>query len=217
MRNVPHPSTRAASISSSVCGGPQGGSVEPVRPIRHAPLIRRERGWGVPGRHGDWYDAGSIVEDFEITLAMQQLGHRMISPPQLRVYTDVMRDCRSLWRQRIRWQQGYLRTLADYPLTHTWRAWIVQMWVYVAALAPPLAGALSMWAATTGTYSFSPVWMAIVPLFAAAEMWAARRGGRKAIAVAGLVLPMWGYAMWRNLVYYAAACRAVRSAKLAWH
>lgn len=179
--------------------------------------VRDARGTTIPGRFGDWYDTGSLVEDFEITLALKQLGCRPTSPANLRVETDVMRTHTDLWRQRRRWQEGYLRTLATYPLAATWRAWLVQLWVYAVALTTPLTVALTVYAVHVGSWHFNPLWLAVTPLFAVSEMWAARRAGWAGVTLAAAVIPMWAFAMWRNAVYYFAAGRALRSAAHVWH
>jgi biofilm PGA synthesis N-glycosyltransferase PgaC len=182
--------------------------------------VRAARGTVLPGTPGDWYDVGSLTEDYEITLAVKALGWAPVSPAHLRVDTDVMRTVSELWQQRIRWQHGYLRDTARYPLAMTWRSWLVQGWAYLAALIPILAVVLTVQGlATGGQWTPGLVWLAVVPVFVAAEVFSARRAGWPAMLLAASVLPMWAYAMWRNTVYYAAAVRVTRTATATavWH
>lgn len=175
-------------------------------------------GWvSLPGRPGDWFNTQSLTEDYEITLCAEAVGARPVSPPDLRVHTDTMRSVRELWRQRLRWQHGYMQDTARFPMGMTWRKWLVQGWVFGSALAVPLMGLLLGYAVATGTFTLQPAWLAVTPIFAAAEMWAARHAGPAAVALAGLVVPMWAYATFRNLVYYAAAARLLRHASHVWH
>lgn len=57
------------------------------------------------GRDGPWsYD--SLVEDFELTYQIRELGFYCQVSPTVRAYTDAMRTIRSLWAQRMKWQVG---------------------------------------------------------------------------------------------------------------
>jgi hypothetical protein len=104
-----------------------------------------------------------------------------------------------------------------YPARLTWRAWLTQTLIYLVALAPVVVVALTAVTVWLGAYRFSPLGLAVIPLFAASEAWAARKAGPSAVAIATAVIPMWLYGMWRNAVYYVAAWRAVFGKTPAWH
>lgn len=63
---------------------------------------------------GFLYDTSTLVEDYEITLALRHRGFRVISPKECVVHTEVMPTITKLWRQRIRWQRGTLDELRKY-------------------------------------------------------------------------------------------------------
>jgi poly-beta-1,6-N-acetyl-D-glucosamine synthase len=192
-----------------------------LRRIRHSRGRRHPlpgAGWGrLPGPPGTCYNPHSNTEDFEITLAAKALGARPVSPDALRVHTDTMRTVGSLWQQRLRWQRGWLADSAAYPWAQTWRGWLTQAWLHGSALAAPLLAVLLTAAIVTGTFTWQPWWLALVPLISGAEMWSARRAGAAGIVLAGLVAPMWLYAVWRTVVCYAALAHTVRSTAPAWH
>ena len=71
--------------------------------------LRKERGFV--------YDPSSMLEDYEISLALRHSGYRCIAPRGCRVRTDVMPTLGRLWRQRIRWQRGTLEELRRYGVT----------------------------------------------------------------------------------------------------
>ena len=54
------------------------------------------------------YRQDALTEEFELTLAIKHLGYTTVSPRECQVLTEVMEDIPSLWRQRLRWQQGAL-------------------------------------------------------------------------------------------------------------
>lgn len=80
-----------------------------------------------PDREGPWtYE--SATEDFELTLRIRELGYYCHVSPTVRAYTDSMRDIKSLWNQRIKWQVGTIQDLLNAgwsPLTR--RDWLLQV------------------------------------------------------------------------------------------
>ncbi|WP_367884311.1 glycosyltransferase family 2 protein [Thermococcus sp. JCM 11816] len=50
------------------------------------------------------------VEDYATTKAIKKLG-RVVYAPKARVWTEMPKDIRKLWRQRKRWFLGDLRNL----------------------------------------------------------------------------------------------------------
>jgi biofilm PGA synthesis N-glycosyltransferase PgaC len=74
--------------------------------------------------HGGVYDTSVLTEDNELTFALLHLGHRVLSPPECTLETEVMETWRDLWRQRLRWKRGAVENCVQYGLTRvTWRYW----------------------------------------------------------------------------------------------
>jgi len=61
---------------------------------------------------GHLYDPTSMVEDYEVSLALRRRGYACLAPADCRVYTDVMPTIGDLRRQRVRWQRGRSRSCA---------------------------------------------------------------------------------------------------------
>jgi poly-beta-1,6-N-acetyl-D-glucosamine synthase len=57
------------------------------------------------GGKGPWA-TDSLVEDFAITLDLKKLNLKCLVSQNIWTRTDTMPTLRSLWRQRLRWQQG---------------------------------------------------------------------------------------------------------------
>jgi biofilm PGA synthesis N-glycosyltransferase PgaC len=193
-----------------------GANMWKVNVLRH---IARERGGLLPGTFGDWLLPGSMAEDLEMTLAAKKLGYDPVSPAECKFQTDTMQTMRDLWRQRMRWQIGLLETLKLYPLRLHWTLSFYTLWVYVCSLMPLLSVALIIHALFNHTYSYSALWLMIIPLFALAEMWASKAAGWRAVVVAGIVIPMWLLGTWRNVVYYCAAYKffLMKKQSSIWH
>jgi biofilm PGA synthesis N-glycosyltransferase PgaC len=105
-----------------------------LRQVAHA------RGAGlVPGV--GVYRQDALTEDFELTLAIKHLGYTTVSPKECQVLTEVMEDIPSLWRQRLRWQQGAVQTLATYGITRITRSYILKQ----AEMALVIVAILALW------------------------------------------------------------------------
>ena len=57
-------------------------------------------------RDGYWFDAGSMVEDYALTLDLKTAGWRVTTNEHLVAYTDLMPTLRLLLAQRNRWTLG---------------------------------------------------------------------------------------------------------------
>jgi cellulose synthase/poly-beta-1,6-N-acetylglucosamine synthase-like glycosyltransferase len=82
-----------------------------VRTLRHVAWGRAEG--LLPGGGPVVYDAKVITEDNELTLALLHLGYKVISPKGARLTTEVMESWGDLYRQRLRWKRGAIRTFGS--------------------------------------------------------------------------------------------------------
>ncbi len=71
------------------------------------------RGGPRPVEDGPWVTT-SMVEDFELTYRMRELGWETKVSGTVRAYTDAMTDVASLWAQRMKWQTGTVEDLLDF-------------------------------------------------------------------------------------------------------
>lgn len=61
------------------------------------------------------YDEQCITEDYELTLAVKNLGYKIGNNLKIKAYTDVPATIKEYWTQRIRWMTGGLNALSKYP------------------------------------------------------------------------------------------------------
>jgi cellulose synthase/poly-beta-1,6-N-acetylglucosamine synthase-like glycosyltransferase len=88
----------------------------------------------VRGGNGPW-DYGSLVEDFELTYRLRQLGWQTKVSADVRAYTDAMHTVKSLWAQRMKWQEGTVQDLTNFGVNKlTRRDWGQQALGVLAAL-----------------------------------------------------------------------------------
>lgn len=80
-----------------------------------------------PDREGPW-SYTSQTEDFELTYRIRELGYKCHVSPKVRAYTDSMKDLKSLWNQRMKWQCGTIEDLISFGFNRlTWKDWMVQL------------------------------------------------------------------------------------------
>lgn len=107
-------------------------------------------------RVGPWsYD--SAVEDYEITYRLREMKKTTRVSHTVRAYTDGMKDLKSLWGQRMKWQAGTIQDLVSFGVNRlTLHDWFSQMvaclnpfirilWVVVLGLAISLNSLVIVW------------------------------------------------------------------------
>lgn len=187
--------------------------------LRH---LLSERGRAVPGRKDkpEAYLSVSLTEDFEITLALKQIGYTPLSPRQCISHTDVMPTISMLWSQRLRWQRGTLETLRLYGMRRvTWRLYLTQLYTYAMSVATPLMlvlWAISLWVLHTGLV-FSWWILLILPLSAIEQFIATLRLREwKASLTATTIVTLWLYDNLKALIYWHALIKMLKRTEFEW-
>jgi len=68
----------------------------------------RYRKWDVKGQY---FDERSMVEDYELTVCLKELGYHVTLGMGMMAWTDVPLRFKNLWNQRTRWLRGGLETM----------------------------------------------------------------------------------------------------------
>lgn len=117
------------------------------------------------GRQGPWSYA-TATEDYEISLMLRKLGWATITSPDVRMYTDGMKNLKSLWGQRMKWGVGQYHELLRHGVTkYTVRDWgaisltallvfIQLLWVWVMSVS-----------IASGTFRLDWFWWIVYPSF----------------------------------------------------
>lgn len=180
--------------------------------------VARERARLLPGRRGEYYNSRSITEDNEITLALKTLGHRCLPGAGCVTITEVMPTFRDLYRQRMRWQKGALSDLRRYGLTRvTSMYWARQAALYAGFCASLICWAVMSWAMATHP-SFNVGWtIGILGINFVERLWTVRKAGVKGMVLSALVLPEFGYDVFRMVVFFRALAAELRQRQIAWN
>lgn len=152
--------------------------------------------------YGGIYDTSVLTEDNELTFALLHLGHRVISPPECTLVTEVMTTWRDLWRQRLRWKRGAVENCVQYGLTRvTWRYWGRQAVTAVGVLVSLLYLATLLLALGFGALRVSPFWLSVSLIFVLERVVTVRHRGWRQMLVAATCYEL-------VLDYFLQACHA---------
>jgi hypothetical protein len=125
---------------------------------------------------------------------------------------------RDLHRQRMRWQTGALSDLRRYGLTRvTFTYWVRQAALYAGFSASLTCWAIMSWALTVHLHINVGWTVGILGINLAERLWTVRKAGPKGTALAVLVLPEFGYDVFRMIVFFRALVAELRQRQIAWN
>jgi cellulose synthase/poly-beta-1,6-N-acetylglucosamine synthase-like glycosyltransferase len=183
--------------------------------LRH---VAEARGTQLPGEPGTWFLEHSLTEDYELTLAIKQLGYECTSTRRCKVVTDVMPTMGMLATQRLRWYRGAMESLWLYGWSRlTDRLWLQVGFTFFASVLAPAA--LLILVASYLAWGAQPAWefLLLLPIFVAEGVVVARRvGGWRAHLLAWTFLPLWAYDNVLFFYYWRSLLRATRGESQAW-
>jgi poly-beta-1,6-N-acetyl-D-glucosamine synthase len=184
--------------------------------LRH---VAESRGSTLPGRKGEVMMPENIVEDYELTLAIQRLGYGVTSSKRCQMFSDLMPTITELEGQRMRWYRGTIETLFLYGIKewHTFRtAGAILFNLFTSTLMALCYIMIAVgWLAVGAEPNF---WFFLLtPLFMA-EYIIVSHGvpGRWPKLVAYTFIPMWIYGHLLFLVYWRSAWHALAQRDFHW-
>ena len=160
------------------------GSLYLVGALREVAAARTDgRLYGPPGLV---FDPSYAVEDYELTIALLQLGWGCVCPRECQVTTDVMPTFHKLFHQRVRWRRGTYECLARYRWTRVTAPYIWWQIYEAFGLAMVLFYLAILGASVTlgVPLEWPAIWLWLTGLFVVEHMWTVRRGGWRGMAVA---------------------------------
>jgi cellulose synthase/poly-beta-1,6-N-acetylglucosamine synthase-like glycosyltransferase len=168
---------------------------------------------------GFLYDESSIVEDFELTLALRSRGMQYAAPKVCTASTESMTTLSKLWHQRVRWYRGTLDELRKYGLSRlTVRDYLAQALLvggvllrvlFVATIALTLLG--------TGRLQPSPLWLVLAAVVGFERALSVRALGWAAMLVAALLVVEAAYTIFAESYFVRSVWLHLRSRDPVWH
>lgn len=168
-------------------------------------------------RDGPW-TYNSLVEDFELTYRIRELGYLCKISAAVRAYTDAMRSPHSLWAQRMKWQVGTAEDLLTLGFNRlTALDWFQQMLGLSAALLRIMWVSLLIIAATPyGSLSKNVLYFMLPILFIisdTAQSFLIPHRDKKDVLLAASLLPQEVFA-WMRAGWFLTAWYEVLTSKL---
>jgi poly-beta-1,6-N-acetyl-D-glucosamine synthase len=175
--------------------------------------------WELAEDRGHLYDTTSIVEDFELTLALRYRGRRYRSPKDCSVSTEVMPTVAKLWHQRVRWFRGTLDALRKYGLSRvTARDYLGQA-LLVASVGMRLmfVAVLALTVALAGNIHFQALWLAAAGFVALERAISVRPLGWWAMVTAALLFVEFVYSVFAESYFVRSLWLHLRNRQAVWH
>lgn len=138
---------------------------------------------------GGVYDTTVLTEDNELSFALLHLGHKIASPSDCTLLTEVMESWSDLWAQRLRWKRGAVENCLQYGLTKvTWRYWGRQILTALGLLVTVVYFGTLIWALTVGGgLNIHPFWVGVTGVFVLERVITVRyRGWRQMVLSASM-------------------------------
>ncbi len=160
-----------------------------VKTLRDVSAARRAGTLPAGDGRGGIYDTTVLTEDNELSFALLHLGHKISSPSDCTLITEVMESWRDLWAQRLRWKRGAVENCFQYGLTRvTWRYWGRQLLTALGVLVTFVYAGTLVWAATIdGGLNLHPFWVAVTGVFVLERVLTVRyRGWRQMVLSASM-------------------------------
>jgi biofilm PGA synthesis N-glycosyltransferase PgaC len=184
--------------------------------LRH---VAESRGSVLPGTKGEVMMAENIVEDYELTLAVQKLGYGVTSSKRCQMFSDLMPTLRELEGQRMRWYRGTIETLFLYGIKdwHTFRtAGAILFNLFTSTIMALAYIMLAVgWLAVGAEPDFR--FFLLTPLFMAEYIIVAHSvPGKWPKLVAYTFFPMWIYGHVLFLIYWRSAIHAAQKKDFHW-
>ena len=184
-----------------------------------ATMFRTRELAALHAERGYVYDTASIVEDFELTLALRARGCRYLAPKDCAATTELMPTLSKLWHQRVRWNRGTLDELRKYRFSRlTARDYLGQaLNASAVALRALFVAAAVLAVLVTGGLRPNVLWLALAGVIAVERALSVRKLGPSAVLLAGTIVVESVYSIFGES-YYARSCWLhIRGRAAAWH
>lgn len=167
---------------------------------------------------GSLYDTDVLTEDNELSLALRTLGHKIVSPKECTLTTEVMETWSDLANQRLRWKRGAIENCRQYGITkvtaeYWWRQLLSLLGIIVTVM---YLGSLGVSLAFVGMIHFNILWAAVTGVFMVERVVSVRKRGPAQMAIAALLLVEMTFDIFLQGVQARAIWQAIRQPASNW-
>lgn len=180
--------------------------------------VAEARGTKLPGTRGDVMLPTNIVEDYELTLAILELGYKITSSKRVQMWSDLMTTVRELEGQRMRWYRGTMETLALYGWKrYTWFTFVSIGYNLLTTVLFAVALLFIAFGYVAVGHPPDFRYLLLMPLFVAEYTIVSRLvPGRKSTLMAISFFPMFVYGGILTIIYWQSLVYAIRKRPFHW-
>lgn len=166
---------------------------------------------------GLFYTVSNLTEDLEVSVRLMNMGWKIQAPRRLTLTTEVMPTLGELYKQRLRWREGAVRTVMEYGFVRGCRELSLRL-VYSFFGILVLFAYLTtiVYAIGAGSFTILPFWIGVSAVFAAEQFVSVHRGGVGRAIVGGMLLVEMPYMIFLQAVSFVAYIRALTRPSKGW-
>jgi cellulose synthase/poly-beta-1,6-N-acetylglucosamine synthase-like glycosyltransferase len=163
------------------------------------------------------WDEGSLVEDYALSLALQESGWRIKRADEGIAWTETKPTLREFWPQRLRWVKGTLDELARRGwASHTRKTSMEHVFSYAIVCLRWIWLSLMVSTFVFSKVSFAPLWLVPLPIIVAERVRSVWPLGWKARTLAATWLADELYQLLRETYMLHALWASWRKRSIAW-
>jgi cellulose synthase/poly-beta-1,6-N-acetylglucosamine synthase-like glycosyltransferase len=172
----------------------------------------------LPKGSASLYDTEVLTEDNELSLALRTLGHRIVSPKECTLTTEVMENWGDLAKQRLRWKRGAIENCRQYGITRVTREyWWRQLLSFIGlVVTATYLVSLAFSFGYYGSIELHPVWLAITGVFMVERVVSVRKRGPAQMLLASVLVVEMTFDIFLQSIHARALWGALRRKESDW-
>jgi cellulose synthase/poly-beta-1,6-N-acetylglucosamine synthase-like glycosyltransferase len=165
---------------------------------------------------GYCYSYASLTEDNSMTHALKHLGHKVISPAEATMTTEVMLNWRELAKQRERWKRGAIEDLFTFGFSKlTIKHWALQF-VSVLGILATMAYAATLLASPFLGFHIHWLFVGFTGIYAVERAITVKERGWKISMLSMTVVAEWAFDIFLQLTQIRAIYKVIIRAPKDW-
>ena len=181
-------------------------------------VVRAITAGSLPDSGGGYcYSYATLTEDNWMTMALRQLGHKVISPTDATMTTEVMLTWRELGKQRLRWKRGAIEDLLSFGVSRkTVGGWLRQLVGFIGVVCSIAYVGLLLAAPLMSGVHVRPLFLGITVLYAFERAFTIRGRGWRISMLSLTLVGEWIYDLFLQAVHVRALAGTALRTNTSW-
>jgi biofilm PGA synthesis N-glycosyltransferase PgaC len=181
-------------------------------------VVRAIADGSLPDSGGGYcYSYATLTEDNWMTMALRQLGYKVISPTDATMSTEVMLTWCELGKQRLRWKRGAIEDLLSFGVRRkTLGGWLRQLVGFIGVICSVAYIGLMLAAPLIGGLHVRPLFLGITVIYALERAFTVRGRGWKISMLSLTLVGEWMYDLFLQAVHVRALAGSALRTNTSW-